>query len=698
MLQTDHTSRKKPAAHDIRAFFLLLITGGIIYLVLVSPLSLRITSLALGDGQVSPQDIQAPDNIEFISQVRTDQARDLAERAVAPAYTSPDQVIARKQLTRLKEAIDSIDNIREDSKITNEQRIIAFKNIDRLTLSDEAIPILIALSDARWDAVKSEALRLLEQVMRTPIREENISQRVQGVAAEVSLVLSEDQSKTVVGLVSPFIVANSFFSPELTDAARSQARASIEPVTQVYVAGEYIVQRGRVLTAANIEALEMFGLVKSADPTYGYIGTGALVLVVMLFLAGYFYQRRPDYYYKSVSLLLIGILLILFVIAARLIIPNRAILPYVFPLPAFGLLVATLFGTGAGIIFSIAISILAPFNATTSFDLTIYYLLCSIVGVISLGKGYRIWSFAWSAIVISLAGMAVITAYRLPAGVLDWVGYATLLGSAILNGVASASVAMLFQYFIAEFFGLTTGLRLLEISRSDAPLLKHFLRTAPGTYQHSLMVANLVEQAAEKLGLDSLLVRVGALYHDVGKTTNAGFFIENQLPTSLNPHDDMEPEVVAKIVIQHVQDGVTLGKKYRLPSRIIDFIAEHHGTSNARYLYNRALLSVNGDLSKIDSSRFTYPGPAPRSKETALLMLADNVEARTRSDKPSTEAEMTSLVEQSIDFCQKEGQLANSQFTLRDLTTITKAFVTTLTGLYHPRIPYPTTEPIAKVE
>jgi putative nucleotidyltransferase with HDIG domain len=258
--------------------------------------------------------------------------------------------------------------------------------------------------------------------------------------------------------------------------------------------------------------------------------------------------------------------------------------------------------------------------------------------------------------------------------------------------VASASVALMLQYLLAEFLGLTTGLRLLEISRPDAPLLQYFLRNAPGTYQHSLMVSNLVEQAAEKLGMDSLLVRVGALYHDVGKATNPAFFIENQLPNNLNPHNDVDAETAAASVIRHVTDGVHLAHKYRLPRRITDFMIEHHGTLLARYQYSRAVQEAGGDASQVNASKFRYPGPRPRTRETALLMLADNVEARTRSEGARTESEIRAVVQKSIDFCQKEEQLADTRFTLKDLTAITEVFVTTLTGLYHPRIAYPAAE------
>jgi putative nucleotidyltransferase with HDIG domain len=191
------------------------------------------------------------------------------------------------------------------------------------------------------------------------------------------------------------------------------------------------------------------------------------------------------------------------------------------------------------------------------------------------------------------------------------------------------------------------------------------------------------------LGMDALLVRVGGLYHDVGKAANPSFFIENQLANNLNPHDDVDPAMAAATVIRHVADGVALARKYRLPRRIIDFMLEHHGTLLARYHFNRAVREAGGDASKVDTAKFRYPGPQPRTRETALLMLADNVEARTRSERPRNEDEIRAVVQKAIDFCQKEGQLSETSFTLRDLTVISEVFVTTLTGLYHPRIAYP---------
>jgi putative nucleotidyltransferase with HDIG domain len=302
--------------------------------------------------------------------------------------------------------------------------------------------------------------------------------------------------------------------------------------------------------------------------------------------------------------------------------------------------------------------------------------------------------FVRAGVIVAGAGAATIIAYRLPFTDWDVLGISQLVFAAIFNGAASASVALLLQYFFAQQFGLVTPLQLLELSRPDHPLLQFFLRNAPGTYQHSLQVSNLAEQGAEAIGADTLLVRVGALYHDCGKAANPEFFIENQPPQSLNTHDDMDPLEAAKTIIQHVPDGVTMARKYRLPERIQDFIREHHGTLSTRYQYNRAVENANGDKSKVDINHFRYPGPRPQSRETALLMLADGVEARARAERPTGEDALRTLVRRVIDHCQQDGQLDDTRLTLSDLHTITEAFVTTLRGTYHVRVQYPKLEGI----
>jgi putative nucleotidyltransferase with HDIG domain len=249
-------------------------------------------------------------------------------------------------------------------------------------------------------------------------------------------------------------------------------------------------------------------------------------------------------------------------------------------------------------------------------------------------------------------------------------------------------LTLIFQFILAQALGKTTALQLMDLSRPDHPLLQELLLKAPGTYQHSLQVANLAEQAAKEINADALLTRVGALYHDVGKTQNPNFFIENQLPSQLDTHDNLDPIISSATIIQHVDDGLRLGRNYHLPPQILAFINEHHGTSMTRYQYEQALLK-SPNKTKTKKDLFKYHGKEPRSKETALLMLADGCEARVKAESPKTPEEIESIIADNIKVVMNQGQLDYSNLTLNDLRIITKSFTRTIQNTYHHRVVYP---------
>jgi putative nucleotidyltransferase with HDIG domain len=379
---------------------------------------------------------------------------------------------------------------------------------------------------------------------------------------------------------------------------------------------------------------------------------------------------------------------LVFLIAARFVIIDRTLLPYIFPSAAFSLTLYVIFNFEIAAFLSLILGIMTAYGMPRGFDLTIFYVLPGIIGILVLGKARRISAFFGAGITIGLAGAAIILAYRLPDSYTDWIGIATLSGVSMLNGIGVAGLTLLLQYGFSQILGMTTALQLLDTSRPDHPLLQQILRNAPGSYQHSLQVANLAEQAAEAIGADSLLVRVGAIYHDCGKSLNPHFFIENQIQEELNPHDDIDPIISAQTIISHVTDGVELAKKNHLPNRIIDFIREHHGTMYTHYQYSQAVKEAES-ASDVDKSLFTYPGPRPQSRETALLMLADGTEARARSAVPQDEEELRSLIDVVFDFYERNGQLDDTNLTLKDLQTVKNSFFQTLMGTYHPRVKYP---------
>ena len=685
--------RQVPARIRLFQLILLVVTSIISYGALVLPELLLQTTVPLKAGDVSPGDFRATRTLDYISEVRTEEARRAAENAVAPLYAPPEPSIAREQIEQLRAALQYIALVREDAYSTPEQKAADIALLADVKLKPETIESLLALPAARWDAIQQEALSVLEQVMRRAIREQELDSTRKIIPSLVSLALNEEQALLVAELVKTFVVPNTLLSEELTVAAKQAARDAVEPVIQQYKAGEIIVQRGQIITPAEFETLQKFELIEEARPWQDYVGAGALVLIVAAFVHLYFSRRHLPFQFEARSLILVALLFILFMVSARITIPNRTILPYAFPLSALGLLIATLFGVETGVVFSIALSILVPYDLPNAPDLMPYYLLSSLTGVLVLGNARRVWTFFRAGMATAAAGIITLLAFRFPFVQMDAVALLQLPGAAIFSGLAAASIALLLQYFLAQALGLTTALQLIEISRPDFPLLQFFLRNAPGTYQHSLQVANLAEQAAEAIGADALLTRVGALFHDVGKSVNPMFFVENQPQGQVNTHEDLAPHESAEAIISHVNEGIALAHKHRLPRRIDDFILEHHGTMITRYQYNQALEAAGGDESKVNKEDFRYPGPRPRSRETALLMLADGSEARARAERPEDEEAIRKVVRSTIEVAQKQGQLDETQLTLRDLSVITEVFVNILRGTHHPRISYPTESP-----
>lgn len=683
-------SKKDPFPRRILARLVLLtLAGGVAFGALITPISLRPSSYSLAVGNVATEDIVAPRAIVYQSELLTEKARQEAEKNVSPVYLDVDPTITRQQIEKLKASFSYINSIRADNYATVEQKLQDLSAITDPAFSDNLKRSIFELSDQRWEIIQQESLRVLEQVMRTTIREDRINDAKRNVPTLVSFSLPQDQAAIVTQLVTLFIAPNSVFSQELTTKEKLQTRENIAPIERRYATGETIVRQGQVITPETFEALQQFDLIDTGRNAKTYFAAAAAVISVSSFIVLYFARRKSRLLEDFRGLTVIVLYFLLFLIGSRFLIPNRTVIPYIYPFAAFGLTLASLYSLEIGLIFSLSLGFLSVWGVSTPPDLVYFYLLGSFLGILSLGKARRLANFFWAGLAVGLTGCIVILAYRMPTGTTDLVGTLTLMATSIVNGLASASLALLFQFLIAQILGLTTPLQLLEISRPDHPLLQLMLQNAPGSYQHSLQVANLAEQAAERIGADGLLVRVGAIYHDVGKAANPSFFIENQVPGKLNSHDDIDPAFSASTIIKHVEDGILLAKKYRLPPQIMDFICEHHGTLITRYQYTKAVQAANNDQTKVDMELFRYPGPKPRSRETALLMLADGCEARARAELPTTDNELWQIVKKVFDFCQHEGQLDDTTFTLRDLTLARESFFTTLRNTYHPRIQYP---------
>ena len=655
---------------------------------LLVPLPTTPNVVPLSEGEPSPQDILAPSDITYESEVLTEQQRELAADSVSPEYAPPDASVARSQVNKLRAALTFISSVRADEFASPEQKTADLAALQSIHLSPESTTQLLSLPDDGWQSVQQESIVVLEQVMRSTIREDRLEDARRSVPALVSLSLPEDQAALVSELVSAFVLPNSLYSETLTEEKHQAARDAVEPVFQSFVVNEVIVPRGHVITEVDLEALLQLNLLQQQTTWQDITSVIALVGVNFAFVALYFAQR-PDLREDNRSMLLMSVLFLVFLYGARLVIPNRTVIPYLFPIAGFAMIVTALISSRAAMILTVPLSILAGYGLPNSLELIFFYMFCSMFGVLSLRNVQRILTFFWAGIAVMGSGSAVILAFRLIDPTSDAVGIFSLIAASAFHGLAAAALTILLQFVLAQTLGLTTTLQLFDISRPGHPLLQFLLRNAPGTYQHSLQIANLAEQAAKQINANTLLTRVGALYHDAGKARHPYYFIENKVPGADNPHEELPPLESSAIIIRHVTDGVALAKKYRMPRHIIDFIVEHHGTLTTSYQYNQAVEAAGGDTEKVDMKSYRYPGPRPQSSETALVMLADTAEARTRAERPETRQEIRTIVKEVIDQRLAQGQLDDTTLTLKDLNAIVESFTTTLRGVFHPRLEYP---------
>jgi len=668
----------------------------LVYVSLVLPFILQSGDTGMRVGGVAPREILAPYSLTYESLILTERQRQQAVQRVALVYTPADPAVGRQQLERLQAALAFINSVRSDAYAAQEQKLSDLSFLEHIYLQQPSANAILTLSDARWQTVKQEAIVVLEQMMRNSIRTEQLGDARRNLPAAVNYSLDEEQATLGAELAAAFLSPNSAFDQEATEMAYQKAREQVEPVTRSFLSGEILVQRGQVITDVDLEALYAYGLMEAQGRMPDSLGAAAMTILTALFFVMFFY-RNPGLLQDVRALTLGSILFTLILLGGRVMIPGHTVLPYLYPLAAYSLTIAMIFGPDLALMSTLPLAFLISYGLANPLELTLFYALGGIFGVLALRRSQRLTSFFWAAAMISISGAFVVIAYRVPQPSTDLLGLLTLTLASALNGVISAGVGILLQFLLAQSLGRVTALQLIELSRPDHPLIQFLLQNAPGTYQHSLQVATLAEQAAERIGADTLLTRVGGMYHDAGKAANPGFFIENQLAGQLNPHHNIEPVISATTIIRHVADGLELARKYRLPQQIQAFIAEHHGTLITRYQYVRAVETAGGDESRVDIHQFRYPGPRPQSRETALLMLADGCEASVRAERPKDENELRMLIRKVIDERVKHGQLDDTTLTLRDLDTVVEAFTASLRGIYHPRIQYPTLEKPAEV-
>ena len=659
-------------------------------------------SLQVDAGDIASRTWQAPRDFSFESAVLTEKERENAAQAVPDVLVFSSEVRSQ-QTEKLDKLIGDAGRVRDSTDLSRSQKLSALLGTENL-LAPGYEAFILGMTADQWQTVTGEAKRVLGQVLSEAVTRGQEGQIGEQVPQIIDSSLSPDEAALVDMMVKPFVVANLDVDPAKTEEKKEEARAAVVPVLVTYAKNQTIVRSGDVIDSTAVEAMREAGLLSAQ---LGWRNAAAILLVSIVtggLLGSYVYAFPSE---DSVDLRRLALLLLataLATLAAKLYLPlvlpdhDRHFLAYALPLAAVPIMLAAFLETRVAIVTAAALAALVTFivvylpgvSATmTSAPLDTLravgvYGFGGVAGTLAVHRAERLNRYLLAGMVAALVSMAMLTAawfLDLNREIIDlpWMGLAALIGGSVSGMLAAGAFVTL-----GSLFGITTRVQLMELAQLNQPLLRRLQDEAPGTFHHSVILGNLAERAADLIGADSLLVRVGCYFHDVGKLKQPGYYIENQLAGS-NPHDKLDFRRSAQIVLRHVADGLELAREHGLPPQVRDFITQHHGTGQAAYFYRKA--TEAGE--KVDPSLFTYPGPKPQSREVAIVMLADSVEATIRAGGDRSPERIDTMVDEVIAERLAEGQLDESDLTLREIKIAAESFKSTLRGVYHPRLEYP---------
>ena len=645
-------------------------------------------SLAVND--VAQTEIRAPTSRSFVSESRTAAAREEAADQVQTSYVAiaPLADIRDNQLRAYAAHAGGITRTLEDrdegtlagDEVTDELNRLAPQ------LTDAQVERLTTISLFSWERIATAGATTLEAIQSAEIRSDRLTDAREHLRTNITADLS-DADRTLAGdLAEDFVAPNFEISVEKTEADREAARDRVADVVVNVQQNESIIRPGDRLTLEHLEKLEALGLTRPRLEASTVGGNALIALIVSTLLVAFLWRFEPQIWFRNRSLLLFALALLGSALAVR-IAADRALWAYVVPTTATVLLSAILLNGAAGAAMAVALAVLAGVMNRDALEPAMYTMAGGIVALTAIVRAERLNAFVRAGVLLAITNIAVVVAFSL----LEQRDLAGML-QGIVAGSVNAALAVVLAVgsfaVIGNLFGIMTVFQLLELANPSSRLLRRLLLETPGTYHHSVMVGNLAERAAETIGADPLLARVAAYYHDIGKMKNPLAFIENQAGAH-NIHDDLSAEVSARIIAGHIRDGIDLGYEHGLPVQIIGFIPQHHGTSVMSYFYGKALREVAGNEELAPKDAYRYPGPKPQSREAAILMLADGVEASVRSLDDKDEGSIRAMVDSIVDARVEDGQLDDAELTLKNISQIKDAFVQQLLGMYHSRIKYP---------
>ncbi|MDD3271311.1 MAG: HDIG domain-containing metalloprotein [Syntrophomonadaceae bacterium] len=658
--------------------------------------------VTLKPDEVARRDIQSSTTSIIIDEAKTEELRKQAADKVQKVYQEDTYA-----LTATGNEINSFFSLVNDIRVAGEdnndklQELLDSTNkegrkVETGNNSGQLAQYLINATPEDLQQMQVTSLSIIPGLMQKPITEENLDGVFDQASKQIdqleySLQAREIMKIVIINAIKPNLV----FNKEATDKAIKEAMDAVKPVQKTVKPGEKIVREGERVTAEQISTLEQLGIQRSKS--YPLTLVGSAIFVLLTFWLTIEFVRR---YYKKIYedhklMLLIGLIFILILSITRFLtvikigeMPGiNALIGYLAPVAAGSMLIAILLDNRLAYFLTMVMALYV--GLLTEGNQLFYAITAFAGGTVGIFQVYRLnqtSDLARSGFYIALANIISILTLSLIGGnvTLNLILVGIVIGA--VNGILSAVLMIGALPYLESAFSITSMIKLLELSNPNNELLKKLLMEAPGTYHHSLMVGNLAEASAEFIGANPLLVRVGAYYHDIGKIKRTDYFVENQRGFD-NPHEKIAPALSALIITSHVREGVELAREAHIPQDIINFIEQHHGTSLARYFYSRALEEDReGTLSE---DTFRYEGPKPQSKEVALVMLADSVEAGVRSLQDPTPEKIKNMVRRIIQDKLNDGQLESCDLTFKDLDVIANSFCTSLEGLYHKRIEYP---------
>ena len=648
----------------------------------------------LVNNSIAQKTIYAKNNFEIIDKQRTELIKREVANKIRPivAPIEGDYILAD-----LQKLIDDIEAIRKE-KINNQQKqkkLFDLLEINDANRKEKAINYILNSTEANLNSIYANTKYVINELLNVGIFDTDVTYFAAETFLDKTLGLhaKKTQYPLIIGLIEHCVIPNLIIDEYATEVARKNARNAVKPYVVSFKKGDVIVQSGEKLTQLKKDALKHSGYNAFELNRGGIFGIFALVCLAMYSLVVYTRQYEKKFFQPR-YMFFIALCSILFIYLCIVISNSVYISNYIMPFVAFTMIIAIF--TNPILSFLVSILVLGILSVTLFFDSQlIFTFICAIlfssylVSKISYSKRFDIiYCGLWVGIVMFLS-MFFISFFEIQSQalskILQYQAQNPFLGLA--NGVISSMIAMFFIPIIEKVCKIVSPYALIELADQNQELLSKLRNSAPGTFHHSLMVANLCEAAALAIGADSILARVGAFYHDIGKIQRPLFFIENQSYFGVeNPHTTLTPRQSKMVITLHTKDGVEIAKKYGLPQSIIDFITQHHGETLAGYFYNKAIEQEGAE--NVTEGQFRYPGPKPQTKETAILMLADALESAVRSLKNPTQEEIEAIVNKIFTERLNDGQLSDSPLTLKDIKIIAMTFNKILRGMQHERIKY----------